>query len=357
VDLAQIERAMRSELDRAKAITAPAAKEGRGLTDAERKSVDGHLERVKELKAEELRTKLALDEAAGIRGKVGEEDGFKSLARQIVAAGRGEVRMKALTQSADNDQLAVRVAGITGLPEDTRYIFGLFESSDPGTALSITDFRMVSRSVTESGSAGPIERDPLSDDEKAELDVEVDGFTADLAQLAVMCREIPNALLKSEPALGGLLGSEMRKALNRALDAHVVAAIAAASPDAGGSGSSVEELVRSGITAMQAKGVSPNVVVLNPEDAETVDLHTAVDSIVRFPFGLRVVVSTDVEAGAPLLIDTSVAGHLYQGGLEAASDPYTGFSRNTTQIRSEFNCLMVVRNADAFFIADGSDGS
>jgi hypothetical protein len=85
---------------------------------------------------------------------------------------------------------------------------------------------------------------------------------------------------------------------------------------------------------------------------ESVDLHTAIDSIVRFPFGLRVVVSPDVEDRAPMLLDTSIVGRLYLGGLQAASDPYTGFSRNTTQLRSEFLTLCVIRNADGVFIAD-----
>ena len=83
----------------------------------------------------------------------------------------------------------------------------------------------------------------------------------------------------------------------------------------------------------------------------------AMQTIVKFPFGLRVVVSPDVEDGSPMLLDTSIMGHLYLGGLQAASDPYSGFSRNTTQLRSEFLTLCVIRNADGIFIADGSDGS
>src|SRR5947208_10106310 len=82
------------------------------------------------------------------------------------------------------------------------------------------------------------------------LDLTVEGFTADMVQEAILVKEIPNAILAAEGALSGLLSSEMRKQLNQALDAHVVAAIAAASPDHGGSGSTVEELVRSGISEM-----------------------------------------------------------------------------------------------------------
>ncbi len=333
-------------LTQAKAITALATKEGRGLSGAEQKALDGHLEAAKGHSAK--------SKAARVRGLEG-GDGFKSLASQLVGDGRGEVRLKDLTYSATDAQLATVEPGIAGLPIYSQFIYGVLPSSDCGTSVSITDFRLVARSIDDGSGSEPIERDVLDGStEKARLNLTVEGFTEDVKTLALVVEGIPRALLASESALAGLLSSEMRKNLNAALDAHVVAAIEAATPDHGGSGGSVEELVRSGITAMQLKGVTPDVVIINPTDAETVDLHTAVDSIIRFPFGLKVVVSNDVDAGAPMLLDTSVLGHLYTAGLVALSDPYTTMTQNTVRVLNEFNVLCVVRNADGAFIADGA---
>lgn len=68
----------------------------------------------------------------------------------------------------------------------------------------------------------------------------------------------------------------------------MLAAITAASPDSGvwTADGSVEQLVRAGITEMQATGVTPSVVVLNPDDAGSVDTRTMADAVNRWPYGL-----------------------------------------------------------------------
>jgi hypothetical protein len=124
----------------------------------------------------------------------------------------------------------------------------------------------------------------------------------------------------------------------------------------GGSGTSVQELVRSGINEMALNGFKPDVVAISPSDAAAIDELTALNQIPAWPYGLRVVVSPDVDthfAGAPVLIDTRQAGVLYQGSLALQADPYSGFKQNTTDLRAQFLTLMVVRRPDAILIASG----
>jgi hypothetical protein len=49
----------------------------------------------------------------------------------------------------------------------------------------------------------------------------------------------------------------------------------------------------------------------------------------------------------PLLLDPQMLGSLYLGTLRIDSDPYSGFTRNVTDVRFECNTLMHVRDIRA----------
>lgn len=112
---------------------------------------------------------------------------------------------------------------------------------------------------------------------------------------------------------------------------------------------------------MRATGFNPNIVVLNPTDAASLDLTADAGGYV-FPtrdsgsssplWGLRVVERIGAGTEAPYLIDTRNIGTLYLGRLRVEADPYAGigtknFAKNLTDIRFEVNALMAVRQAEA----------
>ncbi len=351
MNINQINAAIKAEVGRAKSITELASAGDRGLTEAEDTALKVHLAKIDDLKADLNLAKRAGEKADVIRGRVGEADGFKALAEQIKATGRGELRLKDVSQS-DTDLLSTRIEpGITGLPADERYLAPVFNSQDSGTALHIQDFLVTARGI---GSGDDVERDPTAVTEKAEASVEITGVNSDLRMLAVMVRDVPNALLAAEGQLASVLEGEMRLQIRKALDEHCIAQIDAAGVAHGGTGSTVQELVRSGQNEMALNGFKPDVVAVSPGDAASVDLLKVVDEVSAYPFGLRVVVTPDVEDGAPILVDTSKAGVLYTGALSVQSDPYSGFSTNETSFRAEGLCLLHIRRPDAILVADGS---
>ena len=359
MDINSLNVEIRSAIEEAKGITEAATKANRGLTAAEDKKVKGLLEKAGRLKTERDAADAALTKADEIRRSVGGGSGFKSLAAQVIANGRGEIRLKSVTET-DADLLSTRIeGGIRRLPADERYLYPVLPSQDPGAALHVQDFRVTARGVT-----GTIERDPLATTDKAEADVTIEGFTADMKQLAVMVAGVPNALLASEAQLSSVLESEMNLKLRGALDAHVLSQIDAASVDHLSSvsydptinGFNAQGAIREGLSHMALSGFKPDVVAISPSAAEDIDLTKVTDEVSAFPFGLRVVVSPDIDthfAGAPVLIDTSNAGVLYQGSLALQSDPYSGFAQNTVDLRAEFLALCVIRRPDAILVCDG----
>ena len=66
--------------------------------------------------------------------------------------------------------------------------------------------------------------------------------------------------------------SDLRLKVDQAIDAHCVAAIDAASTQAGAVGTNLAEQVRNGIAAMNALGSNPTIVALSPENSVELDL-------------------------------------------------------------------------------------
>jgi len=98
-----------------------------------------------------------------------------------------------------------------------------------------------------------------------------------------------------------------------------------ASVSTGGSGTIVQENVRSGISATALNGHKPERRHL-PERRRSVDGLTTLNAIPAWPFGCRVVVFPDLDTtfgGSPVLIDSAQAGILYQSVL-APSRPVLG---------------------------------
>jgi hypothetical protein len=106
---------------------------------------------------------------------------------------------------------------------------------------------------------------------------------------------------------------------------------------------------------MRAAGASPDVLVVDGDDAATLDLSENTSGGLVFGvrdtgsaspvWGLRVV---EVAGAAdPLILDTRQLGPLYLGALRVDLDPFSGFTRNTTTLRAEVDVLQHVRAAYA----------
>lgn len=363
----------KAELAAAKAIVARAKADGESLSPAQRDLVEAHMAKAR-VKAEESKDAR---ETAVTRAKVnkylgkaltgdGNGVGFKAVAQRLA---NGETRFtvpmagllgKGVT--GDGEDITVFEAGgtrmeggIRPMPMDERWIYPLFPQRDAGNALVVQEFVQTAREALESGDEsglfGDIERDPVSTDPKAELNVEVDLAPSDVRQVAILVRDVPNALLEDIDSLAGFLAEEMRRQLQAAIDAHVVAAITDAGlSTSSGSADSVAAELRYAKSELAAAGLGADLAILRPESAAAIDVMKEADLPARFPYDLTLAESAALEDD--IIVDRSALGVLYLGGIQFATDPYTGFGRNTTSLRAEGKVLFVVRNKDAGLIVE-----
>jgi Phage capsid family len=361
----------KSEFDaacaRATKILDDARAGGRPLTDAERTEANQLISDGKSWKeVAQLRAMIA--DGAGGPETSGHGLGTKALAagfdiRTPVVLGPGEAwrpsRIKSSFPGVDGFFDIPEVVPFAG---DARYLYPSFAQrrSDP-SVLTISDFalnRGGSGEIDGIGS-GDIERDPMSTDPKAEIDLHVGLAGEPLRQLAVVLSGVPNAVLEASSQLADLLSTRMRYELDRALDAHVVSQIDAAGVTVNtGTGSDLIALIREAVTVARAQGANPTVLAVAPEDAEQLDLAIQPGSSGDYVFAtrsagvasplwnLRIVESPAMSGHAPLVIDPAILGVLYASGLVFAADPYSGFKVNTTDIRAEGMVLFHVRDAN-----------
>jgi hypothetical protein len=262
----------------------------------------------------------------------------------------------------DQDELN-RVQGpFIELGLDRRFLFPNLPGSALGTNLAVVDYKQSTASSLGSGST-PIERSPMDVTEKAELDVSVEQSVEEVRQLAIMVRDVPNAVLDQTGAASfdAFINGQLRFRYQSALDTHVIAQIDAASPDSGGTGADSIGILRNAVGAMRDKGMRPSIAALNPTDAANLDLTTTgADNAYLFPlrdtgnssplFGLRFIEVPSINPGTVYLIDPQQAMTVYTGDVSLLSDPYSGFSRNTTDLRLEGNVLGHVRNIQGVFV-------
>lgn len=273
--------------------------------------------------------------------------------------GRPSVRLdlRSTFPTADMLRPLVDEGGVVPLGRDERFLFPHLRSQSVDGETSVSDFRQTgSRTVT-----GTVERAIDATTAKASLDVAVTYATEELKQLAVLLKSIPNVVLETLPLADAFFNQEARYQLFRALDAHVVAQIAAATPPFGNTGTGLVAQVRNGIAAMRANGYNPSILVVNPTDAVALDLFVQPGTAdYLFPtgatgsssplWGLRVVEhATPAGSEPPMLIDAAALGMLYPGALDVQADPFTEFDKNLTTLRFEMNALFHVRAAAAAY--------
>lgn len=266
-------------------------------------------------------------------------------------AGTGGLKAQTLPTFADWNRGA---PSVVPMGQDSRFMWRAMVSDNlPIDETSVQDFKITTATVT-----GDIERAPSAVTDKADLATTTTLVNEAVRQFAITIDDIPNQLFASVPMLEAYLLARAEFQLEDALDTHVLAQIVAATPPFGNTGTGLIAKVRSAITTMRATGASPSLLVVNPTDSETLDTYTTADGIFLLTdpatspggngpvWNLRRVERIGTGAEAPYVIDPAMLGVLYLGAMQVAADPYTGFKKNTTTLRLEFNALMHVRNAN-----------
>lgn len=245
---------------------------------------------------------------------------------------------------------------IVPLGLDSRFMWPSMMAEDLKDRTSITDFKVTAGTVT-----GTIERSPAAVTDKASLATTTVLVEEAVKQFAITIDDIPNAVLDSVPLLVAYMEQVGRFRLEEALDSHVLAQIVAATPPNGTTGTGLLAQIRSGVKSMRALGATPTLAVLNPDDSESLDTLTTADGVFILTdpatsaggdgqvWSLRRVERIGAGTEDPYIIDPAMLGVLYLGGLRIDADPYTGFKKNTTTLRLEFNALMHVRNKNGAY--------
>jgi hypothetical protein len=354
------------KLNAAETIVTAASKSHRSVTGAERAEIDKLLEDAQSMKdrVKELRQR---DELAASIEKMRNGPGPSgSFAQSMITAGLhpkanpsvkvsavGALGVKApdLTDAPGGDW-NITAAGTVPLGQDRRWIYGNLRTVDAGDATSVSDFRITDRTVT-----GTVQRAQSAVTEKAKLSPTIEHVTEAVPQHAVVLDGIPLALLTAIEGMRQVLDGEGRYVVQSSLDTHVYDQLAEDAPF-GNTGTGLIQKARHAVAAMRASGANPDLLVLDPADAVTLDLETddggyifaTRDTGSSSPlFGLRVVESVAADGEDPLLVDSQMVGQLYLGGLQVDTDPFAGadgknFVKNLVDVRFELSAYFHVQN-------------
>lgn len=355
--------------------------EDRGLTQGESKRRRELRAAITDLKAkaENLRGEIDGDEQinslgrslarpeAGVARSPGWGGGWDALAGEIdLKAGKRQARVPLAELIASPRPMAsldpspgpgfdplgfgtVR-APVAPFAEDTRYLYPNLVQEPIGEGVyNVQDFR---ETGTESVTGDP-ERDPFATTAKAELDLTITSEPEGVKQLAVTVSGVPNAVLLGERTMLAFLRLRMAALLNRELDGHVLAQIAAADPPNGGAGANIVEQLRQAKADARESGANPTIAAVGPDDAVALDLHEkSTGAGYSFPlgvtggssplFGMSVIETAQVDD--PLVIDPILLGVLYIGmaklDVDSSGDE---FKANLSTVRLEFSALYHVR--------------
>jgi hypothetical protein len=186
----------------------------------------------------------------------------------------------------------------------------------------------------------------------------------DPEMIATVSDAYPNAIVQL-PAFRSLVNDDLAVTYREGLDAHCVEALILGAGGSGNAGDDLVEQLRKAVTAIQGEGFDPRIAALSPLDAESLDLMRVGGSTTGDgPFLLAPAPRSQASSPLwnleirvvknlphPLVIDPA-AVRLYVGMVEFASDPYSGFTVNTTMFRYEGPALCVVRQAGGVYVID-----
>jgi hypothetical protein len=380
------ERASSSEV--LKSLQTRAADDGRDLTDAERKTFDEIVARLRELDAEIERIKDfdtgsakfaeligAQKEAEEKAERAHESEGEKASAgaadeqRAAVDFGKRFVESTAfkgyrgagtserltLPGPASPEFRAAITTGSVGLTAYTGPVPQLW--SGPGApTFSNTVLNLIGRVATSQSAVLYLQWQPpkpgdapvvAEGDLKPEAVMDVVEATIALSTYAHY-KAVTRQALEDIPQIQTVIQNRLLGGVNSALETAAVAAlVAAALPAVDGAGD-LTAGIRIGVATVEAAGYKPNAVLLNPMDAATLDMNTFLQT------NNGAVVNGTIW-GLPIIPATSVAaGTAYVGDFKTGE---TWFDRGTTDVlisdsHADFflrNQLVILAEARAAF--------
>jgi hypothetical protein len=145
------------------------------------------------------------------------------------------------------------------------------------------------------------------------------------------------------------VNADLRAAYLAPLDAHIVTEITAASIPAASGGTNDFEAVLVAEEAVRAAGYDPDLVVVSPADALSIELLqlTGGDSYVFQPTPPALVVSPAVSDGEGFVADSSALGILFLGPFSLQAFEEEAGTTNSSTVRAESNGLSLVQRPDA----------
>ncbi len=264
----------------------------------------------------------------------------------------GEFR--AATFSGSLDGLSpLRKSGVN-LGLDQRYAWPVFSqvTVDAGD----TSVQVLSQSARTLPSAASMIRAIDAVTTKPEVASELAIVTTALKQVAAIETNIPNVYLE-QPAFNSVIETDLRLALNEALDKLVLDAVAASGFQAPGTDPLLIS-IRKAMTTLLAAGYNPDTVVLTPANAEALDTLRATatageqyyvfapaELAPRKLFGLQVRVSKT--AAAPFVTDSNALGKLYASPIRLARFEVDAGATNRSNVRLEGNAVFGVERQTA----------
>jgi hypothetical protein len=182
-----------------------------------------------------------------------------------------------------------------------------------------------------------------------------------LKQVAAIESNVPNVYLE-QPAFNSAIEVDLKLALNEALDALVLNAIAASGVQVPGTDPLLVS-IRKAMSVLLAAGYNPDTVILTPANAELLDtlratptsgeqfyVFSPAELAPRKLYGLQTRVSKS--AAAPIVADSRALGKLYTGPVSLARFECDSGSTNRSNVRLELNATFgVERQAAAVRIA------
>jgi HK97 family phage prohead protease len=268
------------------------------------------------------------------------------------ALGRGEFEDRDVTFSTGlNLSSMMRIQGAP-LGWDQRYAWPAFPQTAIGwDTTSVSVVSQGSRTLATPASAvRPID----STTQKPETNSVMQIVQVTPNQVATVQSNIPNVYLL-QPSIDSVINSDLRLALNEALDSLVQTAIAAVTVHQDPTGIDLFTAVRKAITTLWAAGYNPDTLILDPASAETLDLSkaTAADSFYQFApnfapgsiFGLNRRISKGIPH--PAVVDTTAFGRLFASPVALANFEANNGLTNSRNVRMELQAVFGTERAAA----------
>jgi hypothetical protein len=261
-----------------------------------------------------------------------------------------EYEARAVTWTGSLDSMApVRRQG-SPLPADSRWFWPALQrvGVDAGT----TSVDVVRQSARALADPAAMNRALDATSAKPETSSTVEIVSVTLRQLASVQSGISNIFME-QAAIVSIVEGDLRLALNEALDAMAVAAVAGSPFHAPAANLVIS--VREAITVLQDLGYAPDTLVLRPSDAEDLDTLTSGVAAADFvfspgqPAGPLWNLSRRVSkaAPAPIVMDSAALGRLYSGPASLQSFEENDGRTNTSLVRLETHAVVGVERADA----------